>query len=125
MLVVDTAVEELGIFGGVPNQLVLLRQRRGGVGQRQLRLARVEVENRLGEQLLSHCAHSFVGVDLTRERHRGRLLDDASRIARTQADDAPHALLRLAAALVEEFATEGVGVGADLRSTGQDLMGLS
>ena len=89
-----------------------------------MRLARIEVDDRSGEQLLGEHAHGLLVVALARHRHRGCQLDDARRIVQAQADDAPHALLRFPAALFEQRAAESAGVVADALGTSQDLPGL-
>lgn len=112
------AFEERGVFAGVANELVLLRE---VVGKRQRQLLALELRDRLGEKLLCERTHGPVGVDAARKRCRGRLLEDAGGIARVQAHDAPHALLRLAATLGEQLLAQLIELGANLLGASEDL----
>jgi hypothetical protein len=96
-LTAGAAIEERGVFAGVANEFVLLRE----VGQRQRQLLALELRDGLSEKLLGERAHGLVGVNAACKRCAGRLLKDAGGIAWVQADNAPHALLGLAAALGE------------------------
>ena len=105
---VAVLLEELGILAGLTDQLVLLRERLRRLGD--------ETIEGLRQQPLGDLTHDFVAGDMRGERDRNRLLNQPGRHSRHEVDDAPHALLGLSAAPIEEPLAQDLRVRPDVLS---------
>lgn len=111
--------EELSVYGGVPDQFVILRQVGGLGGCRFMAL------RQLSEPLFDHGPDGLIGPDTARLRCGADLLHKPTGISTRELNNAPQVAVGHPALLIEEGLAKGVRVRSDRFRARKDLSGLA